>query len=83
MITSPEKPLVRSMSEVQMWERITFVFLMGIVCSCFKAFEIDVFWPVLLLYSVVLFCYTIHKIVTKMEKYRYKFNDFTKKPVIS
>ncbi len=64
--TEADKPLVRSMNELQMWERITFVFLMGIVCTFFKAFEIDVFWPVLMLYSGVLFCYTIHKIVTKM-----------------
>lgn len=34
------------------------------------------------MYSIVLFCYTIHKIVTRMEKYKYNLDDFTKKPIL-
>lgn len=55
---------------------------MGHICTCFKMIEIDAFWPLLFVYFIVLVCYTIHKIVTKMGKYRYTFEDFVKKTVI-
>lgn len=67
------------MSESQIWERITFAFLLGIVCTMFKAIEIDVFWPLLMFYFVVLVSYTVHKIAKKMQKYNYSISDFTKK----
>ena len=75
-----EKPLVPSISELQIWERVSFAFTMGIVCTFFKQMEIDVFWPLLMVYFVVLVCYTIQKIIKKMEKYRYSISDFIKKP---
>lgn len=45
----------------------------------FKAIEIDVFWPLLMFYFVVLVSYTVHKIAKKMQKYNYSISDFTKK----
>lgn len=33
-----------------------------------------------MVYFVVLVCYTIQKIIRKMEKYRYSVSDFGKKP---
>ena len=54
---------------------------MGIVCTFFKKIEIDVFWPLLMVYFVVLVCYTIQKIIKKMEKYRYSIASFPKKPI--
>ena len=67
------------MSEFEIWERVTFAFTLGMICTCFKMIEIDVFGPLLVVYFIMLVCYTIHKIITKMEKYRYKFDDFAKK----
>ena len=49
MITNPGKPLVGNDLGSDLG-RITFV--MGIVCTCFKAFEIDVL-PVLMCYTVL------------------------------
>lgn len=45
----------------------------------FKSIEIDVFWPLLMFYFVVLVSYTVHKIVRKMQKYKYSLSDFSKK----
>ena len=63
-----------------MWERMLVAFLVGLVCTLFKAMEIDVFWPLLMVYFVGLLIYTVQKIVKKMKKYRYSLSDFTKKP---
>lgn len=43
--------------------------------------EIDVFWPLLLVYFVILACYTIQKILKTMERYRYGLDDFKKMPI--
>ena len=52
----------------------------GLICSYFKMLEIDVFWPLLLIYFVGLAAYTIMKIVRSMRKYNYGLNDFHKQP---
>ena len=54
---------------------------MGTVCTYFKMIEIDVFWPLLLVYFIVLACYTIQKILRTMETYKYGLADFQKQPI--
>ena len=51
---------------------------LGLVCSYIKLFEIDVFWPLLLVYFAGLAAYTIIKIVKTMRKYGYGLSDFQK-----
>ncbi len=53
---------------------------MGTLCSRFKSLQIEVFWPMLMLYFLVLVCYTIHKIITKMDKYKFGPQHFAKMP---
>jgi hypothetical protein len=48
------RPIAPSLSEIQIWERVTFAFAMGSVCTCFKLLEIDVFWPMLVVYFLLL-----------------------------
>lgn len=69
------------MNEIQIWERSTIAFLLGLTCSYFKMLEIDVFWPLLLFYFVVLAFYTILKILKTMRKYQYDLSDFKKQPI--
>lgn len=40
--------------------------------------QIDVFWPLLLLYFAALALYTIFKILKTMDRYRYNLADFKK-----
>ena len=40
--------------------------------------QIDVFWPLLLLYFAGLALYTISKILRTMDRYRYSLADFQK-----
>ena len=64
-----------------MWERIMITFLVGLICTMFKAIEIDVFWPLLLVYFIGVVVYTLQKIIKKMKKYQYSISDFGKKPI--
>jgi hypothetical protein len=73
-----DKPLARTLGEMEVWERATFAFLLGLACTYFKMVQIDVFWPLMLLYLVLLACYTIQKIFKTMEKHRYGLADFQK-----
>ncbi len=68
------------MNEIQIWERSTLAFGLGLICSYFKMLEIDVFWPLLLFYFVALALYTILKILKTMRKYQYGLSDFQKQP---
>ena len=69
------------MSEIQIWERTSIAFSLGLICSYFKMLEIDVFWPLLLFYFVALALYTVLKIVRTMRKYQYGLADFHKQPL--
>lgn len=73
-----DKPLARELGEMQVWERATFAFSLGLACTYFKMIQIDVFWPLLLFYLVLLACYTIQKIFKTMDKHRYGLADFQK-----
>ena len=73
------RPLAPSMSEIQIWERITYAFAMGTVCTCFKLLEIDVFWPMLVVYFLILACFTLRKVIMQMIKHNYSLDDFVKK----
>ena len=52
--------------------------LLYALCSYFKMLQIDVFWPLLLLYFAGLALYTISKILRTMDRYRYSLADFQK-----
>lgn len=53
-------------------------FGLAVFCSYFKMLQIDVFWPLLLLYFAGLALYTIFKILKTMDRYRYNLSDFKK-----
>ncbi|KAH7956580.1 hypothetical protein HPB52_010811 [Rhipicephalus sanguineus] len=45
--------------------------LVAIACTFFDAFNVPVFWPILLLYFITLFCLTMKRQIKHMLKYRY------------
>ena len=72
-------PLISNMGEYGVWLRVTFAFSLGLICTCFKLLQIDVFWPLLVIYFVILLGYTIVKILRQMRKHSYSWTDFYKK----
>ncbi|MCH95156.1 protein RER1A, partial [Trifolium medium] len=50
---------------------ITKAFCIAFVMTFFSAFDVPVFWPILLFYWVVLFTLTMRRQIAHMIKYKY------------
>lgn len=65
------KPFQRKVREFRFWTIIFYTFLIGIVLTFFDAFNIPVFWPLLLVYFALIFFLTMRKQIQHMIKYKY------------
>jgi Rer1 family len=52
------RPFVRRLPEFKFWYSATKAVVIGFVCSFFKVFDLPVFWPVLVVYWLILFALT-------------------------
>ena len=52
------KPFIRRLPEFKFWYWATRAILIGFVCSWFEIFNVPVFWPVLVMYWIMLFVLT-------------------------
>lgn len=52
------RPFIRRLPEFKFWHSATRAIAIGFVCSWFTFFDIPVFWPVLVMYWLVLFFLT-------------------------
>lgn len=55
--------------------------LIGFILTFFSIFDVPVFWPILLLYWIVLFVVTMKRQIKHMIKYRYIPFSFGKKVI--
>ncbi|XP_077231969.1 protein RER1B-like [Tasmannia lanceolata] len=65
------RPFVRRLPEFKFWYSITKAFCVAFVMTFFSAFDVPVFWPILLCYWIVLFVLTMKRQILHMIKYRY------------
>ncbi|XP_022639061.1 protein RER1A isoform X2 [Vigna radiata var. radiata] len=65
------RPFVRRLPEFKFWYSITKAFCVVFVMTFFSAFDVPVFWPILLFYWVVLFTLTMRRQISHMIKYKY------------
>ncbi|XP_074286177.1 protein RER1A-like [Silene latifolia] len=65
------KPFIRRLPEFKFWHSITKAFCTAFVMTFFSVFDVPVFWPILLVYWVVLFTLTMKRQIAHMVKYRY------------
>lgn len=65
------KPFMRRLPEFQFWYACTNATIVALVLTLFSIFDIPVFWPILLLYFVFLFAYTMKKQIQHMIRYKY------------
>ncbi|EPY78937.1 protein RER1 [Camelus ferus] len=56
---------------VRMQHAATKGILVAMVCTFFEAFNVPVFWPILVMYFIMLFCITMKRQIKHMIKYRY------------
>jgi hypothetical protein len=52
------RPFVRRLPEFKFWYSATKAITIGFVCSFFSIFDLPVFWPVLVMYWIILFALT-------------------------
>ena len=72
------RPFIRRLPEFKFWYKATRATALGFVMCFFSIFDIPVFWPILVMYFVILFTLTMRKQVQHMIKYRYLPFDFGK-----
>lgn len=52
------RPFIRRLPEFKFWYSSTRAIAIGFVCTWFAVFDVPVFWPVLVVYWLILFCLT-------------------------
>lgn len=55
------RPFIRRLPEFKFWLSITKSTIIGLICTFFDAFNIPVFWPILVMYFITLFCITMKR----------------------
>lgn len=65
------KPFVRRLPEFKFWWSSIKSFAVGLGMTLFKVFDVPVFWPILLMYWVLLFVVTMKRQIKHMIKYKY------------
>eukprot|EP00922_Rhytidocystis_sp_ex-Travisia-forbesii_P060496 GHVS01089653.1.p1 GENE.GHVS01089653.1~~GHVS01089653.1.p1 ORF type:complete len:241 (+),score=25.89 GHVS01089653.1:235-957(+) len=65
------RPFQRLLPEYKFWICATRAILLSFVITFFPFFDLPVFWPILLIYFLLLFFLTMKQQVKKMIKYRY------------
>lgn len=73
------KPFIRRLPEFKFWHSATRATSIALLCCFIPAFDIPVFWPILLIYFFILFSLTMKKQIQHMIKYRYLPFDIGKK----
>ena len=52
------RPFIRRLPEFKFWHNASRAVAIAFVCSWFEMFNVPVFWPVLVVYWIILFCLT-------------------------
>jgi hypothetical protein len=65
------KPFVRRLPEFKFWHRSIRSFVYAFFMTFFSAFDVPVFWPILLMYWCALFFMTMKQQIKHMIKHKY------------
>ncbi|CAD8175038.1 unnamed protein product [Paramecium pentaurelia] len=74
-----DRPLIRSMPEIQLWEQIIFALFLSNFATYFQIFDLPVYWPFLFSYFILVMIITFKKYLKHMQKYGYSWGDFSKR----
>ncbi|KAF4550914.1 Rer1-like protein [Elsinoe fawcettii] len=72
------KPFVRRLPEFKFWYSATRAIVIAFFCSWSEYFNLPVFWPVLVIYWLILVVLTMRRQIQHMLKYRYVPWDYGK-----
>ncbi|XP_051172824.1 protein RER1 [Leptopilina boulardi] len=65
------RPFIRRLPEFKFWHAVTISTISATILTFFDMFNIPVFWPILVMYFITLFCITMKRQIKHMLKYRY------------
>ncbi|XP_033218149.1 protein RER1 [Belonocnema kinseyi] len=65
------RPFIRRLPEFKFWHAVTVSTISATAMTFFEMFNIPVFWPILVMYFITLFCITMKRQIKHMLKYRY------------
>ena len=65
------RPFQRKVKEYSFWSMMFWTFIMAIPMTFFEAFNIPVFWPLLLVYFILIFFLIMRRQIKHMIKYNY------------
>eukprot|EP00898_Chlorokybus_atmophyticus_P002689 jgi/Chlat1/3420/Chrsp23S03749 len=65
------KPFVRRLPEFKFWYNVSKGVVVAFFMTFFPVFDVPVFWPILLVYWIMLFFLTMKRQILHMIKYRY------------
>lgn len=65
------RPFVRRLPEFKFWYSTTYATILAFCATFFNAFDIPVFWPVLVFYFILLFVTTMRRQWLDMKKLKY------------
>lgn len=65
------RPFIRRLPEFKFWLSATKATLVSLFLTCFEVFDLPVFWPILLIYFILLFISTMRQQIKHMVKYGY------------
>nr|CAG4646647.1 EOG090X0FVI [Macrothrix elegans] len=65
------RPFIRRLPEFKFWYSVSKSTGIALICTFFEVFNIPVFWPILVMYFITLFCLTMKRQIKHMIKYRY------------
>jgi hypothetical protein len=67
------KPFVRRLPEFKFWHSATRAVCIAFLCCWSEIFNLPVFWPVLVVYWLILVFLTMRRQIQSMIKYRYVY----------
>ena len=65
------KPFQRKVKEYSFWSLVFGTLLIAIPMTFFRGFDIPVFWPLLLVYFILIFVLVMRRQIQHMIKYHY------------
>jgi len=65
------RPFIRRLPEFKFWYSALKAVIIAMICTCFDALNVPVFWPILVMYFIILFTITMKRQIKHMIKYRY------------
>jgi len=69
--SSEFKPFIRRLPEFKFWWWATRATIVAFTCTFFELFNVPVFWPILVMYFIMLFVITMKRQLKHMIKHKY------------